>query len=228
MFLLRSAKSWRKSSVPFHLAIKVSCQHGTAFLYVCYYPDQTMNSLTSLLLKEECLIKQLNRGRLDQQDIAFFIQIFHQEDGPILMHQMVVDVERTVGIIKKWSFKQTTAIQNLRLSPMRSSRTHHWCVSTENQGRYIRQSFRHQSRTSCHYCKRRGLSQKRRCNGRLRLHMSNMFSKTRTDFLVDSGATGHMTDQRSFFRSFIPILHDTWTVKGIGSYCLYKVEQSIS
>ncbi len=39
-------------------------------------PDQTMNSLTSLLLKEECLTKQWNRGKLDQQDDAFFIQNF--------------------------------------------------------------------------------------------------------------------------------------------------------
>jgi hypothetical protein len=30
-----------------------------------------------------------------------------------------------------------------------------------------------------------------------------------------------MTDQRSFFRSFTPILHDTWTVKGIESPRLY-------
>jgi hypothetical protein len=30
-----------------------------------------------------------------------------------------------------------------------------------------------------------------------------------------------MTYQRSFFRSFSPILHDTWTVKGIGLYRLY-------
>lgn len=30
-----------------------------------------------------------------------------------------------------------------------------------------------------------------------------------------------MTDQRSFFRSFTPISHGTWTVKGIGSSRLY-------
>jgi transposase InsO family protein len=46
-------------------------------------------------------------------------------------------------------------------------------------------------------------------------------SRHTDDWFADSGATGHMTDQRSFFRSFTPILHDTWTVRGIGSSRLY-------
>ena len=46
-------------------------------------------------------------------------------------------------------------------------------------------------------------------------------SRHTDDWFADSGATGHMTDQRSFFRSFAPVLHDSWTVKGIGSSHLY-------
>lgn len=37
------------------------------------------------------------------------------------------------------------------------------------------------------------------------------------DWYADSGATHHMTDQRSFFSSFKEIAPDTWKVNGIGS-----------
>ncbi len=50
---------------------------------------------------------------------------------------------------------------------------------------------------------------------------TRFLSRHADDWFADSGETGHMTDQRSFFRSFTPILHDTWTVIVIGSSRLY-------
>ncbi|XP_046452782.1 uncharacterized protein LOC124200559 [Daphnia pulex] len=48
------------------------------------------------------------------------------------------------------------------------------------------------------------------------LSLSNLDPRSILTFLVDSGASKHMSDQRSFFTTFKPIKAGTWSVKGIG------------
>ena len=46
------------------------------------------------------------------------------------------------------------------------------------------------------------------------LSLSNLDPRSILTFLVDSGASKHMSDQRSFFTTFKPIEAGTWSVKG--------------
>ena len=46
------------------------------------------------------------------------------------------------------------------------------------------------------------------------LSLSNLDPRSILTFLVDSGASKHMSDQRSFFTTFKPIKAGTWSVKG--------------
>jgi hypothetical protein len=46
------------------------------------------------------------------------------------------------------------------------------------------------------------------------LSLSNLDPRSILTFLVDSGASKHMSDKRSFFTTFKPIKAGTWSVKG--------------
>lgn len=46
------------------------------------------------------------------------------------------------------------------------------------------------------------------------------FAHSVEDWYADSGATQHMSGQRSFFRNFVPVKHNTWFINGIRDTCL--------
>ncbi|EFX64127.1 hypothetical protein DAPPUDRAFT_266998 [Daphnia pulex] len=66
--------------------------------------DQTINSLTSRLLKEDSLAKKWKREKMDHQDAAFSHEIGHQIDRLTLKHHMVVALQKRTRIMERRSF----------------------------------------------------------------------------------------------------------------------------
>ena len=186
--------------------------------------DRNINSLTSRLLKEECLTKQWNRGKLDQQDAALFSQNF----PPSLWSDSKAPRGRGRG--KSGQGPRRNDHSNRRSRPYRIC-TYQPCGLPGHTIEVCRQRIRDEKTGKASDTKavpavaieEPDTSAKRENDKKDSAYISAtcFLSRHADDWFADSGATGHMTDQRSFFRSFTPILHDTWTVKGIGSSRLY-------
>ncbi|XP_045034653.1 uncharacterized protein LOC116930531 [Daphnia magna] len=181
-------------------------------------PDRTINSLTSRLLKEECLMKQWNRGKMYHQDAAFFSKNFPPSRWP----DSYTPCGRVRGKKGRGSWRND---HPSRRQPYRTC-TYHRCGRPKHTIDVCRQRIRDEKSAKASDTKatpaviieKKDASVKRDDAAEDSAYMSAtcFLSRHAHDWFADSGATGHMTNQRSFFSSFTPVLHDTWTVKGIG------------
>ena len=162
---------------------------------------KTIKLLTSRLIKEEMRTKQYNGGASDPADLAFFA-------------------------------KQTQAGTSTAQPALSAQHYKSRGKNRGNKGGHKGDKPSYQSGVVCDYCHKHGHSGAI-CRKRLR-HEKEKESirnkKTETSYLsaicfsarrsfdwyADSGATRHMTDQRSIMSNFTPVEAGEWTVTGIG------------
>jgi hypothetical protein len=189
--------------------------------------DRTIDTLTSRLLKEESMTRQWSRGKLDSQDAAFFAHNFPSFGNN--SRQTTTPRGRGRGRFGRGASRgdqaskrqhpykfctyikcnipgHTIEVCRKRLKDEKESRNNHSQAAPAVASDSNKESTKDTAATD---------------EESAYMSATCFLSRRAEDWFADSGATGHMTDQRSFFTSFTPVILGTWTVKGIGSSRLY-------
>lgn len=177
--------------------------------------ERTIKLLTSRLIKEEIRTKQYNDGGSDPADIAFFAGNSNQQQPSTSVQQ-----------------EQAYSAPNTRGRGGRGGRRGQRGGYRGNRGGNRGNKGSYEHGVMCEYCHKYGHSSAI-CRKRIRDERekkSEEQSNTETGYLsaicftarrsfdwyADSGATKHMTDQKSILLNFVPIEHEEWIVSGIG------------
>ncbi len=169
--------------------------------------DKTLALLTSRLLKEEAMAERWNRGQPDAHDAAFFAHNFP-------------------------ATSQTSQAQQRGRGGRGRGRGGKRGGSRDQP--YIKCTYCHKFGHTAEQCRKRirdeamakekassalpaNIEPQRDDEDHGLLSTSTCFAaRCSTDWFADSGATQHMSDQRSFFKTFTPVEPNTWMVNGIG------------
>ena len=187
--------------------------------------DQTLVNLTAQLVNEELRVKARNNGSLNPADVAFFAT-----------HPSNVHFETAYTARGDGRNDDTRKHRAYRNDYRGRSSNHHGNTRGSNQGR----------RGACYYCGKQGHKEnvcRHKKNDERKEARSNNYNARRDDhdyddkrdnsfaclsslcfvarkpmdWYANSGATHHMTDQRSFFTIFKEVPPGTWKVNGVGN-----------
>lgn len=164
--------------------------------------EKTFALLTSRLLKEETMAKRFNRGQQDSLDATFFAS--NHSQGPSEFRSSIRGrggrgIKRggssrhhpyqKCGYCDKPNHKQEVCRKWLRDEAAAKRFSDSIVASTPQQPDKEEKGY--MSTCSTTYCP--------------------------TQWFADSGATQHMSNQRSCFKNFIPVKPGSWAVRGIGN-----------
>lgn len=198
--------------------------------------DQTIVNLTAKLVAEELRIKSRNNGGVNPADVAFFAT------HPSRIQQKQLEEAALAAKAGNNGGHEGTNDNRGKRNDYRGRSTNYG--GKYRGGRDNRGGDRDRDgRARCYYCGKPGHKEyacrfkkederrqarkdqhnKKRDNdddhGNSFACLSSLCFVARkpTDWYADSGATHHMTDQRSFFTTFREVPPGTWKVNGVGS-----------
>ena len=184
------------------------------------FADRTMALLTSRLLKEEEMAKRWNTGTPDSQDAAFFA---HQNPS---YSPAFKSNSRGRDHFRRGGRSSSSRQQPYRFCKYRrcniAGHTIEVCrkrIRDEEEAE--REKNTSIARVASTQEEEDTEDPEQHLNDDAYFSFSCFIGRSNLDWFADSGATQHMSDQRSFFCTFKPVLSDSWTVNGIGSTRLF-------
>lgn len=184
--------------------------------------EKTIALLTSRLLKEETMAKRWSRGQPDASDATFFAHNFPSfNPSPAPNSTQPTSRGRGRGRVGRGSRRCNS---NNRNQPYKFC-TYHRCNIAGHTIEVCRKRFRDEQEAKkdqnfvANAASTEVKAQKEahpKEDGAF-ISSSCFIGRSSQDWFADSGATQHMTDQRSYFNHFTPIMSGTWTVNGIGA-----------
>lgn len=189
--------------------------------------DKTIADLTARLVKEETMTKLVNKGGTDPVDAAYFSGS-NPESSKVDNHQALA---ANYPSYHPFSSSSRRGYPGLR-GAYRGVFSHY---NRGNRGNYRGRGG--ESWTVCHHChfpghtiaqcRKKKREDQRQDGGNESFGYAGTsvsFTARRVfDWYADSGATQHMSDQRSILINFEPIEPGTWTVTGIGNTKLFAL-----
>ena len=177
-----------------------------------------MALLTSRLLKEEEMAKLWSTGLPDSQDAAFFA---HQNPS---CSQASSSNSRGRDRFRRGG--------HYRQQPYRFCKYRRWNMAghtievcrkriRDEENAKMEKNNTSAAKVASTQEKEDTDNPEQRLNDDAYFSSSCFIVRSNLDWFADSGATQHMSDQRSFFCTFKPVVSDSWTVNGIGSTRLY-------
>ena len=175
--------------------------------------DKTLALLTSRLLKEEAMARRWNRGQQHADDAAFFAYNFPTQI------QQPPPTERPPHTQQRG----------------RGGRGRGGRRGGSRNRPYFQCTYCHKAWHTIDACRKRVFDEAAAKAGGssalsadsnkpstteekgLMSSSSHIAARCLTDWYADSGATQHMSDQRSFFKTFTSVEPNTWMVNGIGN-----------
>ena len=190
--------------------------------------DKTIALLTSRLLKEECMTKMYNNGDPDPSDTDFFSSNFPQQNrfsSNGSSRRGARGASRGRGGIRG-GFNQRMQSNQPRdgPAPKRPRVECHYCTKPGHTIAVCRKRLRDEEDASnnAHVNNEQAnMADGEQVDDDNSFQSSTCFKpRSNYDWVADSGATSHMTDQRSMLTNFTPIQPGTRSVKGIGGTSL--------
>lgn len=184
------------------------------------FADRTMALLTSRLLKEEEMAKRWNAGQPDPQDAAFFA---HQHPS-YAQDFSSSSTSSSRGCDRANRGTRRGGHFNNRQQPYRFCK-YFRCNIAGHTIEVCRKRIRDEEdakKNKNNFSANPAVTPEEKEVGKKLEHTlqedsSCFIGRCITNWFADSGATQHMTDQRSLFRTFTPISSEKWNVNGIGS-----------
>ena len=200
--------------------------------------DPSLTNLAAKLVEEEQQLKVKNNGVIDPADVAFFAT--HPSKIQQQQQQQLTDDAKAVrgGHNEGRGSNKNNGHRYEHRDRSSNSRSNH------RDGKDYKNGDRNR-RGNCYYCGRPGHKEcacrdrkaderkearhdnhNKRRDGDSDSRDNNSFAclsslcfvtRKPTDWYADSGATYHMTDQRSFFTTFKEVPPGTWKVNGVGN-----------
>ncbi len=173
--------------------------------------EKTIALLTSRLLKEETMAKRWTRGQRDAQDAAFFA---HHHSSPQQMNSRDNRGSRSSrgrgGFSRRGSFRKHPYNPNFCT----------YCGLGPHKAAVCRSRIRDEAEkaedTGGSAIDKKEPSKRNNNDVSFLSDFTYFAAHCLKEWYADSGATQHMSGQRSFFRNFVPVKHNTWFVNGIG------------